>query len=53
MDLDGIIVGGVIGLIVGALIFTSTGRELSKATYHRGSRYASRAGKYDARRMRG
>lgn len=37
MDLDGILVGGLLGLIAGALIFTSTGREVSGAV---GSRAA-------------
>lgn len=53
MDLDGILVGTVIGFIAGALILTATGREVSKAVGHRGRRYASKAGKYAAKRIRG
>lgn len=32
MDFDGLAVGAIVGLIAGALIFTSTGREVSRAT---------------------
>ena len=52
MDLDGILVGTVLGVIAGALIFTSTGREVSRAVGSRGAHYASRAGKNAARRIR-
>lgn len=37
MDLDGLAIGAIVGLIAGALIFTSTGREVSRAA---GSRAA-------------
>lgn len=31
MDLDGLAIGAIVGLIAGALIFTSTGKEVSRA----------------------
>lgn len=37
MDLEGLAVGAIVGLIAGALIFTSTGKEVSRAA---GSRVA-------------
>lgn len=37
MDLDGLLIGAVAGFIVGALVLTSTGREVSHAA---GSRVA-------------
>lgn len=37
MDLDGLLIGAVAGFVVGGLIFTSTGREVSRAA---GSRAA-------------
>lgn len=37
MDLDGLLIGAIAGFIVGGLIFTSTGREVSRAA---GSRVA-------------
>ena len=35
MDLDGLAVGAIIGLIAGALLFTSTGRTVSRAAGER------------------
>lgn len=37
MDLDGLLIGAIAGFVVGGLIFTSTGREVSRAV---GSRAA-------------
>lgn len=31
MDLDGLLIGAIAGFVVGGLIFTSTGREVSHA----------------------
>lgn len=46
-------VGTVIGLVVGMLIFTETGRTVSSAVGSRTKREAGRAGKYAAKRIRG
>lgn len=50
MDLDGLLIGAVVGFVVGGLVLTSTGREVSHAVGSRAAHHIRPSNSHRKRR---